>query len=234
MAMRHRPLRIIAMASGAVPDFSQHPSPVILGTLIVMLAASAGVFWALVRRQTRWGSWVALSDWAAARGMRVRRDQAAPTPLDKLSDVKTRGEIELAGRDYHIVQLATESAAGAGQWHVLLRALPLVWPATALRPVNAAASLVDLPGLVSFPTQGLTERFLIFGTDARAAGLLALSSIDALLPPDVGFLLLGATLILDFSARPFDTVEFDRMIAVAEQLASHLPRPPGTGDLPNP
>ena len=38
-----------------------------------------------------------------------------------------------------------------------------------------------------------------------------------------GLLLHGQHLVLDFSSRPFDRLEFTRMIALAEQLLAHLP-----------
>ena len=56
------------------------------------------------------------------------------------------------------------------------------------------------------------------GTEPTAARDLARSTLMALLPPDLGLLLVGRHLLLDFSARPFDPIEFGRMIALADQL----------------
>jgi hypothetical protein len=67
-----------------------------------------------------------------------------------------------------------------------------------------------------------SERFMIFGTEARAAGLLAQSTAPALLPPDVALIVTGDRLILDFSTRHFDEIEFDRLIQLAQQLAPRL------------
>jgi len=50
--------------------------------------------------------------------------------------------------------------------------------------------------------------------------------LRSLLPPDVGLLLHGRHLVLDFSDRPFDAIEFGRMLALADQLAARLPVPP--------
>jgi hypothetical protein len=30
-------------------------------------------------------------------------------------------------------------------------------------------------------------------------------------------------MVLDFSRRPFDTIEFDRMLGLADHLTAHLP-----------
>jgi hypothetical protein len=70
---------------------------------------------------------------------------------------------------------------------------------------------------------GETDRFIVFGTDSAAARALSKSHARALLPPDVGLLLHGRHVVLDFSTRPFDGIELGRMVALAEQLVQHLP-----------
>jgi hypothetical protein len=97
------------------------------------------------------------------------------------------------------------------------------WPATGLRPAIHTASIIDLFSLSSFPSLTPGGRFMLFGSAQRAAEALAQSPARALLPPDVGLLLSGEYLILDFSSRPFDEIEFDRMIDLAKQLAGRLP-----------
>jgi hypothetical protein len=92
-----------------------------------------------------------------------------------------------------------------------------------LRPANAKGSLLDLFSLSSFPGMGEVDRFMIFGTDSVAAKLLSASPARALLPPDIGLLLSGTRLALDFSSRPFDPIELGRMTALADQLVAHLP-----------
>jgi hypothetical protein len=108
-------------------------------------------------------------------------------------------------------------------WHVLVRRIESDWPTTALRPTGAQASLVDLYSLSSFPLMGQTQRFVVFGTDSAPARRVSKSSLRTLLPPDIPLLLHGRYLLLDFSSRPFDPIEFDRMTALADQLAQHLP-----------
>ncbi len=95
---------------------------------------------------------------------------------------------------------------------------------TGLRPTHARRSILDLFSLSSYPALGNIDRFVVYGTDAQAAGSLSKSQARALLPPDVGLLLDDGWMMLDFSERPFDPIEFDRMTALAEQLVAHLPR----------
>jgi hypothetical protein len=52
---------------------------------------------------------------------------------------------------------------------------------------------------------------------------LSKSQARALLPPDIGMLLHGQYMVLDFSSRPFDGIELGRMVALAEQLEQHIP-----------
>ena len=68
-----------------------------------------------------------------------------------------------------------------------------------------------------------TERFILYGAESRAARSLGKSSVAALLPPDVGLLLIEQNLVLDFSTRPFDPLELERVDALAEQIVLHLP-----------
>jgi hypothetical protein len=70
---------------------------------------------------------------------------------------------------------------------------------------------------------GDVTRFVVFGSDSHAARILSKSEARALLPPDIGLILHGQHLVLDFSARPFDGIELGRMVALADQLAGHLP-----------
>jgi hypothetical protein len=141
----------------------------------------------------------------------------------------------LAGQQLMITQFQTYSPIGApnpgdrplreGLWNVLVREIETSWPPTALRPTSAEASVVDLFELAGFPLLGSSERFVVHGSASKAAAAITRSSARGLMPPDIGMLLHGRTLLLDFSDRPFDTVEFDRMIAVAEQIVGHLPSP---------
>jgi hypothetical protein len=213
-------------------------SPLVLLTLLLVVAASSVTFWLLVRRATSHRQWVALGDWARDKRFRFRRagPDAVPAPLDALRPPPTV-RLSLARGPTSLLQFEATGPAPAATpgtlnaprrilWNVLTRELPSDWPATGLRPANATASLLDLFSLSSFPTLGATERFVAYGTDSAAARVVSKSMLRSLLPPDVGLLLHGRRLVLDFSDRPFDALEFGRMLALADQLAARLPAPP--------
>ena len=178
--------------------------------------------------------------------------ETVPPPFDALKDVPPVVRVSLANKTTTLAQLevpapaatvtatvsgtvsanpaaaAAGAVAGASQsprilWHVLVRDIAGDWAPTGLRPAGAAASVLDLFSLSSFPTFGATDRFIAYGTDSAAARLVSKSMLRSLLPPDVGLLLHGRRLVLDFSDRPFDTIEFGRMLTLADQLATHLP-----------
>jgi len=69
---------------------------------------------------------------------------------------------------------------------------------------------------------GGTDRFVVYAVDSDAASQLPQSTIRSLLPSDLGLLLLRHVLILDFSSRPFDELEFSRLIPLAKQLAERI------------
>jgi hypothetical protein len=206
-------------------------SPVVLLTLAVILLASTWVFFEHVRRQTTLRRRLALFHWARARQLKIidppPGDSQAFEPLSEI-----RGKIEklISGETISIAMISTDDSRetpaktpiGKSRWNVLLRAIPSDWPPSGLRPTAGASSLLDLYPLSSFPSLAAGRRFMIFGTESRAAAILAKSASDGLMPPDVGLLLSGRYLILDFSTRPFDEIEFERMIELSGQLAERL------------
>lgn len=218
-------------------------------TLLVLLGVlglSCLTFWLLVRRATSHRRWVALSDWGRARGFRyhpIGEEHPPPEPFARLApNARPSARLWLGSRNAELLELAQASAnttapaevvgptgvavAPLPTWHVLVRQVESNWPPTALRPQAKESTLLDLFALASFPSMIASERFVIFGADSAAARTLSKSSIPALLPPDVGLLLHGRRMVLDFSDRPFDTIEFDRMIALANHLVGHLPALP--------
>ncbi len=211
------------------------PTPVpwlILVVLIVVLALSVTMFVALVRRWTSSRVWVSISDWARARGYRASvKDCPAPPPLDALKNTQLLSQVCVSDGTSSLMRLEVLGEAAdpnaPTRWHVLVRRMEAPWQPTALRPASAKSSLLDLFSLTSFPLMGETQRFVVFGTDSAPARRLSKSRARALLPPDVGLLLHGPHMVLDFSDRPFDEIEFDRMIALSEQLAANLPAPTG-------
>lgn len=218
-----------------VPEL-QTPWTVVL-VLVFLLAASVTVFMLLVRRWTTHRRWVELSEWAQERRFKLRRPGEAPLPEPlSLLDAPRMGA-SLSDGDSTLLEMRT-GVTPTGQapdlgprWHLVVREVETEWPPTGLRPAAHRASFLDLYSLSSFPSLGETDRFVIFGTDARAARVLSRSKAQGLLPPDVGLLLHGKYLILDFSSRPFHPTEFGRMHALAEQLASHLPMHSDAGTL---
>jgi len=211
-------------------------SMAVLLTLLLCLGASVAVYAVLVRRETTRRGWVALSDWAKSAGLGVTHNPTAlPAAAEIFSQFHPKVRLLFSGRRTHLLQFTTDALPAAGgeatQWHVLLRELATAqerkWDPTGLRPATQTLSLLDQFSLSSFPSLSAGQRFVVFGTRPAPAKALAESSAAALTPPDVGIVLHGSVLALDFSSRPFDTIEFGRMLAVADQLEQHIPPPPG-------
>lgn len=214
--------------------------------LVSIFAASWTMFWLLVRRATTDRQWVSLSRWGRNKGLRLRRfDESsaapAPAPLDE-APLPPRPILELFGGRISLVQFEPSAVAldrpsdpaamrFGTRWNVLIRRLENTWPATALRPVNESEGPIDLFSLGGFPTMLPPDRFMVFGVDSVAARAVAKSGLTGLLPPDIGLLLHGPHLVLDFSKRPFDDIELDRMLVLAEQLTTFLPQPPSANSL---
>jgi len=204
------------------------PSPLVFGTLLLILGASVAVFVALVRRETKRRRAVALAQWARSRGLRVAADPSNLPALAPLKQFNAKIHAAIGGKNLTLARIETAdagpttAAASPRNWNVLVRKLDAAWPTTALRPTAHTVSVVDLFSLSSYPSLMPTQRFMIFGSEARAATALAESTVPALLPADVALELYGDHLILDFSGRPFDEIEFDRLIDLSEQLAPRL------------
>ena len=209
-------------------------SAIVLLLLAVILAASCLTFAVLVRRATSHRQWVTLADWAREEDFRFEQFEPheMPAPLDLLSAHRPQVRLCLAGGPNLLLELETHRPADApygpganddARFHLLIRRVPASWRPTGLRPAGARSSILDLFSLSSFPSLPGSERFLVFGTDSADARSLADSMLRSLLPPDVGLFLHGNAMTLDFSARPFDPLEFTRLLALADQLADRLP-----------
>lgn len=219
---------IISAAPSAGTSFE------VLVTLVAVLVGSSATFWVLVRRWESHRQWHALSDWAGERKFRSRSVErhGLPPTLAALSDHAPVVRLFFANAETTIVQFQTPPRQLRGQatlsaspsiWNLLIRRFESAWHPTALRPSEAASSVIDLFSLAGFPLLGPTGRFTVFGTDSTHARALSDSMARSLLPPDVGLLLRQNELILDFSERPFDAIELDRMLALANQIAEKLP-----------
>ncbi len=229
---------LIAFLSAALTRWSSF-SPAALLTLLVVLVASCTTFYFLVQRLTSRRTWVALSDWGRDRGFRFTHcpQDHPPAPLDRLPAPRPAVRLCLSDGRTTLVQLHEDPAPShAGDprvaaqrpgWNLLLRPIESDWPPTGVRPVANPASILDRFSLLSFPTLLSSERFVVYSVDSLPARRIARSSLRPLLPPDIGLLLHGRHMLLDFSARPFDPLEFDRLIALADQLIAHLPEVAG-------
>ncbi len=203
---------------------------VALLSLLAALGASGACFAWQCRRWTTDRPRSALADWAGGRRFRLDVPPAAQVPagLGVLMAADPRVEVGLVRGPVAIVRFTTAARAGTTgrrpAWHVLVRTTTApAADAAGLRPVVAAASVLDLlPSLAGYPSLLPPERFVVHATEARAARWLAGSAARGLMPHDVGLLVHGPAVVLDFSGRPFDGVEFDRMLAVAEQVVAHL------------
>ena len=150
----------------------------VFAALVLILGACVWVFAELVRRETRHRRAVALAQWARTREMRVV-GSGQETELWPLIQFKPKIESAISGREITLARIETAEAgvtnAVASQrvWNVMMKKLSGQWPLTALRPTAHVVSAVDLFSLSSYPSLMPTERFMVFGTEARAAQALA-------------------------------------------------------------
>jgi hypothetical protein len=207
----------------ALPRFNY----AIFFSLSVVIAAGSAVFYFLTHRWTLDRRRAALADWAAEKRFHLQlppRTQL-PAALQSLASLGARVDLAFIRGPISILQLTTIAQPGSRElrWHVLLREMDRAWAPAGLRPVNPAPSFLDLFALNGFPSLLPPERFAVFATDTNSARAMAKSPVRGLLPPDIGLLVHGPYVTLDFSRRPFDTIEFERMLVIMEQLVTHLP-----------
>ncbi len=191
-------------------------------TMSAIFLASTAVFFVLVRRWTTERRWTAMSVWARERGYRyLRPSNPLPQPLDETDLLP-----QLVISSGTVTLLDMSPPMSAEPIHVLHRKLD--WPIApgGLRPVARTLSLLDRFKLQSFPLITGGERFLAIGVDSAAARRIA-DALRTLFPADLGVLVYNRSMLIDFSSRQFDTIEFDRVIALSEQLLKHLPPPSG-------
>lgn len=216
--------------------------PWIFVLLIFIFMVSVGMFWMHVQRWTRNHWWFGLREWAGNNGYALHGERRAsvPVPLAGLTLPPPVATVALARGRTVLLQMNTPAQISAAapvsgeavgepvtakprRWNVLVREIEAEWPATALRSVGAETSLIDMFELASFPALLASDRLSVHGLDAKAARSLAKSTVTALLPKDLGLILHGRRMVIDFSGRVFDAIEISRMLALAEQLAAHLP-----------
>lgn len=208
-------------------ELSSRDSGIILATLGLILAAALGVWSILVRSLTTRRHSLAMAQWAKNHQARFSEAPGGelPSKFDLLCAFHPKPRAIIDGRHWAIAELTTDPPAEAKgktpRWRLLAWEVShdaMAWHPTGLRPAAHAVSLLDLLDLSSFPSLGPSERFVVFGAQAAAAQALADSAAQTLLPPDIGLLLHGKMLVLDFSSRPFDPIQFERVIDLAQQL----------------
>jgi hypothetical protein len=188
--------------------------------LMSIFAASLLMFLALVRRWTTQRQWVSLSEWSKQRGFSRRWGELFVTALGKMLNREVAVLLELAKSDVALLQVQTGPEQ---RWNLLLSKRPARQAVTAgMRPAAAAASVLDLAGLSEFPSLSIGTRFTVLAKSSSAAHALSDSASRTLLPADIGLLLAEDWLLLDFSTRPFDPIELDRMLALAKQLGQMI------------
>ena len=207
---------------GVRSDFSWR----VLLTLLAMLALAAGTFAELVRQWTGGARASAMREWARVNGFRRVRGETAPEAL-AASGLAVRIERQYARGGTVLARVWARGPGGGVEraWHVLICQSDRPAEAVGLRPtregaMGAGGSVIDWYGLPTFARLSAGRRFEVVGRDAKAAARLADGPARALLPADVGLLRLRDHLLLDFSARPFDPIELNRMLAIAEQVAT--------------
>jgi hypothetical protein len=195
--------------------------------MLVIFAASTAVFVFLNLRWTRDRQQAALGDWARDHEFKLHRAPNAPLPtaLHSLGSFDTAVESSLTNGPLTIVRIVTGSRSPdtLRRWNVLIRETDHARTPAGLRPTGAHPSFLDLFNLTDFPAVLQSDRFLVSALDSKAAREIAKSPTRGLLPADIGLIVHGPYITLDFSSRPFDTIEFERMLAVMKQLTEHLP-----------
>jgi len=215
------------------------PSAFVMLILLLLLGLAGGVFLVLTWRETSARRSVELAEWARATGYysnplaRLR----PPQPLHRFGEHLRIRNCFVSTINRTLVEFTTDrlplnpdptadpatAPPMPPRFHALICPVEADWPAVALRPSSAAAVLSDLLHLPSQAARFGTQRFVVCSDHRATARVLADSRVRGLLPADIGLLLLGRYLVLDFTHRPFDGIEFNRMIAIAEQVIAHLP-----------
>lgn len=191
---------------------------ILLALAAIFLGATA-TFFVLVRRWTVNRQWTYMSEWARERRFRQRpTDEILPPPLDQ---VGLQPQLLISSGTITIVDFTPPLDEDQRRIHVLHRRSELPFELGGLRPIHAKVSFLDRFKLPAFPMITENERFTAIGVDSAAARRVA-NVARRLLPPDLGLLVQNDALIVDFSSRPFDTIEFDRMIALSDQLVSQF------------
>lgn len=189
-------------------------------SLVLIFGSSLTVWWVHVHRDTKRRSDVVLREYATRTQMKevYPAIDAMPGPLRELPDTRLSVVIGFRDANTQVLRLRSDDVSKE-EWNVLVRTVATKSNPVGLRPTGAIRSLLDAYKLLPSPWQPGGARFTIVGDDLIACAKIAEGSGRALLPPDLSLLRHGTSLVIDFSARPFDEVSIDRIRALADQLA---------------
>jgi hypothetical protein len=194
--------------------------------MLLVFSTSSAVFYFLSRRWTTDRRQAALEDWADEHQFRLARHPKTKLPesLQSLTTLNTQVEVTLIHDQLTLIRIATDLNPPElpKRWNLLIRQSKTARTPAGLRPIGHQSSFLDLFSLTDYPSMS-SERFIICAADSRAAREMAKSHTRGLIPADIGLILHGQFITLDFSNRPFDTIEFERMLVVMEQVLAHLP-----------
>jgi hypothetical protein len=181
------------------------------------------MFYVLTQQWTLHRPIEALREWASDRefALSMPPNLELPTVLKGWISLDPRVDILLKRGPNLLVRLTTTAGPAAPRpvWNLLIRELTTAKNPAGLRPASAIHSFLDLFSLNGFPSLLPTERFVAFAVDSKDARTMAASTARGLLPADIGLLVHGPYITLDFSSRPFDAIEFDRILAIMDQVA---------------
>lgn len=194
--------------------------PFSLWILLALLLACGLAVWMFFELSRQWVNrrhWTALSQWARNRGFTLESagQRELPPPLMELLQPRSNVILALRREDTTLLELQPTDRP-LGQWNVLIRRVGKDFVPVALRPISARTDW--LISRILWPCRGGNERFEVLSASEQAASSLQQSSAQTLLPQDIGLLLHGPWMLLEFSDRPFDPIEFSRMLALSDQL----------------
>jgi len=224
------PMRTLLFAAASRTNIQPigHLSLLVILVLLLILVASSAIFSKLSRRNTTQRRQTAIDDWADSKYLTFHPAADAALislnlPLLNLPDAAA--ELLITGSDFSIAQLRSDSTRVPQHFHILLRSIEHSARPCALRPTLAAISIIDHLRDLRPVNIASSSRFTAFSNQNAAAVAFAKSPAAARLPADVGLFVGENVLILDFTSRRFDEIEFNRMIDLSEQIAKRLPVP---------
>jgi len=190
-------------------------------TLVVCLIASLTMFVVLVRRWILHRFRYELEQWAGQQRFEIARrpaHDALPPPFTGPEGTGLSARWIFKSKDRTIAQLIlTPSADDIRIYNVCIASNAITIAPVALKPTKVARTILDRFRLAPAASTS-SDRFQIMGNDLSANLRISQSVIAGIAPPDVAFLFTEGHMVLDFSSRPFDPIEFDRMLVLADQI----------------